>query len=156
MSIAQPNDLMSVLNRLEEHRREDADPGNASRRFRRFAIRTEGILEPLDLSDGHTYPVMLRDISRNGVGFLCEKFIEPCTLWRIRFIRHNLVIGSQPMIMRYCRLIQPDLYILGGQFIVEPHLMLALGVNEEDLRTGETLCNYDGTDISDFVSPDES
>ena len=82
MKAAEPKDLMDVLARLEDTRHQ---PGvEAQRRFRRFTVRGEATLEPMQgpaMQDPLT--VLLRDISRGGAGFLTDRFIEPCSTWRL-------------------------------------------------------------------------
>jgi hypothetical protein len=153
MKIAEPKDLMDVLARLEDVRQH---PGvEAQRRYRRFTVRGEATLEPMAgpaLEDPLT--VLLRDISRGGAGFLCDRFIEPCSTWRLRFQAKRQIIGSQPVMVRFCRLVQENLYIVGGQFIVEPYIMESLGVAEEMLDQDE-MVRYNQHDVSAFVAPDD-
>ncbi len=154
MSIAEPRDLMAVLKRLEQQRHVTADV-ESQRRFRRFNVRADGLLESLDIAGEPSFPVMLRDISRGGVGFLADRFLEPTSMWRLRIVRRGIVLGSQPLLVRYCRLIQSDLYIVGGQFVAEPSLMSAAGVSDEDIKANEPWCRYDRTDVSEFVPPEQ-
>jgi hypothetical protein len=154
MSIAEPRDLMAVLKRLEQQRHVSADV-ESQRRFRRFNVRADGLLEAVDMSGDKPFPVMLRDISRGGVGFLSDRFLEPTSMWRIRLVHRGMIMGGQPLLVRYCRLIQSDLYIVGGQFVAEPSLLSAAGVSDEDIKASEPWCRYDRMDVSEFVPPEE-
>jgi len=144
---------MDLLNRLEQGQGGDGD-AQSQRRFRRFSIRGDALLEPLVPHDAEKpRTVMLRDISRGGAGFLCSAFLEPGSMWRLRFHSRTQHLGAQPVIIRFCRLIQQDLYLIGGQYIIEPSLLAALGVTEAELTQAEpNLTNED--DVSEFHAPE--
>ena len=134
MSIAEPRDLIEVLNRMEYWRQEPSV--DRKRSFRRFVVRGEATLEPVQpgrILDGNVN-VMLRDISRGGVGFLSNRFHQPGEIWRIRFESKGYLVGQQSMIIKFCRLVQDGLYLTGGQFIIEPILMIELGIEGTDLQ----------------------
>lgn len=149
---AEPKELMNALELLDRARQ---DPSiEKQRRFKRFAIRGDARLEPMDenaLDEPMT--VLLRDISRGGVGFLCDRSLEPQTSWRLRFENRGNIVGAQPVIIRFSRLIQRNLYIAGGQFVLEPYLLSLAGVPESQLKQ-EEMARHDDHDTSDFLSPD--
>jgi hypothetical protein len=152
MSMTEPKDLMDVLTRLDEARQQPAV--EKQRRYRRFSIRGDARIEPVhENALGETIPVLLRDISRGGIGFLVDRFIEPGSYWRLRFMSHNQIVASQPIAMRFCRLIEEHLYIAGGQFIVEPYIMAMLGVGEEQMQTDD-LSRFSEHDVSEFIAPE--
>ncbi len=139
MSVAEPKNLVDLLNRLEQTRKDPTDEPH--RRFRRFIIRGDAIVEPLQSGHSHeNQTVMLRDISRGGLAFLSRQFFEPGTLWRIRFQRDGMDFASHPIAIRFARRIQDDLFLIGGQFVIEPFILTMLGVGEDQLRND---CRFD-------------
>ena len=144
--------LAEVLSMLDERRQEPVE--DTKRRFQRFPVRGDAQLEPLD-SDAieHTTSVLLRDISRGGVGFLSDHTLEPGALYRLRFRVNGNTVGSQPIAVCFCRLVQDGLYMVGGQFVIEPYLMTLVGVEPAEL-TGESLRRFDPLDVSDFIDPE--
>lgn len=152
MSSTEPKDLIDVLSRLEQTRHEPDGP--MQRKFRRFVIRGDAKVEPLSPGEmEEVIRVQLRDISRGGIGFLCDRFLPPCTEWRMHFKAGRHGVGSQAMMIRYCRLVQDGLYLVGGQFVIEPYLMAALGVQEAAMED-EPACHYDQLDVSEFFAPE--
>ncbi|MBI1370327.1 MAG: hypothetical protein GC162_16960 [Planctomycetes bacterium] len=151
MSTTKPQELMEMLAKLDEHRKDP--PVEVQRRYQRFVVRGEAKLEPIDEMElEHPIPILLRDISRGGVGFLSNQFLEPCTMWRVRFATKDYVIGSQPIIIRFCRAVQSDLYLVGGQAVIEPYILGMLGVPANQLRH-EDMCTFSDHDVSNFVPP---
>lgn len=153
MSITEPRDLIEVLGRMEYWRQEP--PVDHKRAFRRFVVRGEATLEPVHSgkvieSDARA---MLRDVSRGGVGFLCDRFLEPGDIWRIRFERKGYLLGQQPILIKFCRLVQDGLYLTGGQFIIEPALMVALGVDETDLHDDTRVVDK-SLNTAEFLPPE--
>jgi len=153
MSVAEPRNLIEVLSRMEYWRQEPAVEHNRS--FRRFGARGEATIEPVEpAAEPHIESVMLRDIARGGIGFLCSSFLEPGTILRIGFQHHGRRIATQVACVRFCRLVQDGLYLAGAQFIIEPYLMLALGVSESDLAD-DVLDTKAPLDTAEFVPPDD-
>lgn len=153
MSMAEPRDLMDVLARLEQASPDHDDPGK--RRFKRYSVRHDAKLEAMS-EDSYEEPltVLLRDISRGGAGFLVDRFLEPSTFWRLRFMAHGHVAGSQPIVLRFCRMVQENLFLAGGQFVLEPYIMHELGVSDTDLQR-EDVQAYTDEDVSRFLAPDD-
>lgn len=154
MSLTEPKDLMDVLARLDESRQEPTE--QTMRRYRRYSVRGEARIEPLDPAELQSpLRVLLRDISRAGVGFLADQFISPCTMWRMQLQTRDFVIGSTAVMVRFCRAVQSDLYLCGAQVIIEPYLMHMLGVPADQARH-EELCHFDKRDVvTDFVRPED-
>ncbi len=156
--VAEPKDLLEVLSRMEFWKQEP--PEQSKRQFRRFPVRCEALLR--DMADPRdeqaSITAMIRDISRGGVGFVTEQFIDPGTTWRVEFTSAGTdnphVIGTQPIIVRYCRLVQIGLYLCGGQFVVEPYIMRAVGVSEQDMQ-GDFLGHFHKQDTAEFKAPEE-
>ncbi len=153
MTVAESQDLVQLLQRLEYWRQEPAV--EKQRAFKRFSIRGDASLAPLD-ADMISAPlhIMLRDISRGGVGFVSEEFLEIGTTWRMTLKKDGFRIGSQPLVVRFCRLIQDGLYLTGAQFITEPFLMHALGVPSHELVNDITQIGAGGRKGT-FEAPDD-
>lgn len=154
MSVAQPQDLIDMLSQMEFWRQEP--PKQRKRAFKRFVIRGEATLEPVDTAVAPLVNprVMLRDISRGSVGVLCQQYLDPGTVWRLAFEHHAHRVGTQPIVVRYCRLVQDGLYLVGGQFVIEPYLMVAAGVDEAELA--HDIRDRQGPDSdAAFVTPDQ-
>lgn len=143
-----------MLSRMEYWRQEP--PVERNRAFRRFSIRGEARIEPVHETIVDTVPnkVMLRDISRGGVGFLSEHFIEVGSVWRMAFTDRGRQIGTQVFVVKFCRLVQDGLFLVGGVFTIEPYVMVMLGVNETDLDS-DINNRSKPEDISAFVPPDQ-
>ena len=72
MSTMRPRSLLDELDKLESLR----EPEKAGQRqFRRFVVRGEAELHPMNRNrlDPTPLTIQLRDISRGGVGFLCDQ-----------------------------------------------------------------------------------
>jgi hypothetical protein len=145
---------MDLLSRMESWRAEPIL--DSSRAFERFPVRGDATLERAQAPHAHVQlrHVMLRDLSRGGVGFLCDEQIEPGTVWRISFYDRGQKVGTQALIVRFCRLVQDGLYLAGGQFVIEPYLMLVLGITEHDLAH-DIQARARPEDTADFVAPDQ-
>ncbi len=153
MTVAEPRDLVELLQRMEFWRQEP--PVERQRAFRRFSIRGDASLEPID-TDMVSGPIgaMLRDISRGGAGFVCEQFLHVGSTWRMTFKKDGFRIGSQPIVVRFCRLVQDGLYLVGAQFTTEPYLIHALGVPTHELASDINDLESGG-DANPFVSPQD-
>jgi hypothetical protein len=154
MSVAEPRDLIDVLSRMEYWRQEP--PVERKRAFNRFSIRGEARIEPVHELAVEPSPqkVVLRDISRGGVGFLSEQFLEVGSVWRMAFATRGRQIGTQVFVVRFCRLVQDGLFLVGGVFAVEPHVMIMLGVNETELGS-DIYDRANAEDTAAFVPPDQ-
>ncbi len=154
MTTSEPQELIRVLTQMEYWRQEP--PTERQRAFRRFTVRGDATVEQVDdQSIVHltAKPVMLRDISRGGVGFVVDQFLEPGSVWRLAIFDRGRKAGTQTLVVRYCRLVQDGLYLVGAQFIIEPHLMLTLGVEERALAD-DIHQRVKPEDTADFLAPD--
>lgn len=151
MTQVEPQNLIDVLERLESCRQDP--PIELNRNYQRFIVRGDAQLEGMEpdkLSDN--IAVQLRDMSLGGVGFLSEQTLAPGTMWRLRFMMHDQIIGSQPLMIRYCNPIQQDLQLVGGQFTIEPYLLSIVGVTADKLTEVDQMSDLD---LSQFQPPDE-
>ena len=143
--------LLSELNRLESLR-EPQRQGN--RRSRRYHIRGDAELHPAEGSrvDRTPIDVKLRDVGRGGLGFVCEQRLVPGTVWRCSFLVRDQCFAQQALVIRYCREVQDGLYLVGGQFCIDPGVMIALGVDPHELAhdDGRERC---GDENDNFQSP---
>ena len=151
-----PERLVDVLARIEADRRTAIEEDR--RRFRRFVVRGEALLEPLNRkSVAESRTLLLRDIGYAGIGFLAHQPLDPESMWRVRFQHDDqgAVVGSQPVIIRSCRMVQPNLYMVGAEFIIEPYLLSLLGIDSMKLRQ-ETFSTDTETEVglAEYSSPD--
>lgn len=156
-STTEPRDLVDILSRMEFWRQEE--PEKSQRTFKRFSVRGDARLEPLEdnETDLSTATVSLRDVSRAGVGFLIDKHLDAGSFWRIHFQSlgtwHPMRVASTCVCVRFCRLVQEGLYLVGGQFVVEPLTLVAIGVSEQDLSS-DYLGVTDANNGTEFVAPE--
>lgn len=163
MSKSEPQALLQELTRLETLR----DPSfvQSKRQFERFVIRADAELHPMDRSrhDQSPVPILLRDISRGGMGFVCSEPLSPDSTWHVSFTKDGYIIGSQAVIVRHCRLIKETTYLAGAQFCISSGLLAQLGIKASSLRDSDQSVsptadapNADPFDDQDnFRSPDD-
>ncbi len=125
--------ILAELNRLE--RRHRANAGSLRRKFPRFIVRGDAELQPMDRTrlDHRPIEIALRDVARSGMGFLCGQPLEIGSTWRCGFLNQGHVFGHQAVIIRHCEAVNHDLFLIGGQFIIDTGLLLALGVDASAL-----------------------
>jgi hypothetical protein len=154
MSTMRPRSLLDELDRLESLR----DPAKAGyRQFRRFVVRGEAELHPMNRNrlDPTPLTVQLRDLSRGGMGFLCDQPLEEYSAWRACFLQEGYVVGEQAMVVRHCRPVNDELYLIGGQFVIDTGLMVALGVSPGALEDDQASQEDETRDDEDFLTPGE-
>ncbi len=155
MSVAEPRDLVEILSRMEFWRQEP--PVERQRWFKRFTVRGEAELTLLPghaaYRDPRPISISLRDVSRAGLGFLATEAIEPGAVGRVAFQFHGQKCGEQCIVVRFSRLVHDGLFLCGGQFIIEPYLMLLLGVDAGELGR-DIRDKADQAAAADFVDPD--
>lgn len=141
-------DLLTHLDDLEGLRSVNS---NHNRHFKRFVIRGEAELHPLgsDELDRTPIDIKLRDIGCGGLGFVTSLPLEAGSLWRVNFLQRSYTIGQQPLVVRHCKKVQENIYLIGGQFCVEPGLMMLLGIDVADLQEQSTLA------ADDFAAPSD-
>lgn len=151
MSTGATLDVLGELNRLEALR----DPQRqGNRQFRRYAIRGDAELHPAEGSrvDRTPIDVKLRDIGRGGLGFVCEQPLAPGSVWRCCFLVRDQCFAQQSLVVRHCREVRDGLYLVGGQFCIDPGVMIALGVDPHDLATDDNH-QQTGENGDHFMSP---
>jgi len=154
MTLARPTRLVEVLEQLESEA--DHGIGAQQRRFRRFSVRAQAQLESVhSWSDApERVSAMVRNISRGGVGFVAERSMPLGSVWRMAFERKGRQVGSQLIVVLYCRQIHEGTYMIGGQFIVEPALMLMLGVEDAALNDDIRIGDVPDREAADFSPPE--
>lgn len=148
MLAGEPLELLNELDRLKRLRQPQPD---GQRRFRRFPIRADAELHPLDPAcpDRAPLEVKLRDISLAGVGFVCQQAVPINSHWRLCLFRRGYAVGSLALLVRHCKQVSSNLYLAGGQFCIEPGLLTLLDVPPSALsEEGKATA-----DPSNFVSP---
>jgi branched-chain amino acid transport system permease protein len=73
-------------------------------------------------------PVLMRDIGRGGIGFVCDRELPVHTTWHVAFLQHNYQIGSIAVAIKHCRQVRPGVHLVGGQFIINSGMLVMLGV----------------------------
>lgn len=152
--VAGPQDVLVALEELEQQAENSS--AQSRREYDRFAVRGDAVLANMDSIGGEsvTIQVMLRDVSRGGIGFLCQQKVDAGTLWRVSFMQHGYAIAHQGLQIRHCRELRSGVFLVGGQFVVETGLMCILGVPPAKLRTDKpTLAVKE--DDAQFLPPGE-
>ena len=149
----EPNHVLDTLARLEYWRQPPVD--NPKRQFRRYMIRGDATLEPLEEQtiESPVIHVMLRDVSRTGVGFLCDTLLQRYSFWRVKFRLQHYQMGTQAVMIRYCRQVRGGLFLVGAQSVMEPYLLGLLGVPEQELNAKPDGPHNEQT-FEDFVTPE--
>lgn len=132
MIAGRTHDLLNALNELEDLRIEEA----LSRRgFQRFVVRGDAQLLPMDRNhlDPSPVEVQLRDISRGGIGFISTTEVDVNTSWRVVFYHHGFPVGEQGVVVRHCRQVDTQLYLMGGQFVLNSGILSILGIDPSQI-----------------------
>jgi len=147
--------VFSELTRLETRRQQSGV--SKQRQFKRYVVRGEAMLVPADQRDVDSEPVQvhLRDVSRGGVGFVCDRELPVNSDWHVVFYNHGLEIGRQPVLIRHCQSVNNGLYLIGSLFCVEAGLLTLLGVNPNDLHKREDIGTDGPAEPACFLSPSE-
>jgi len=157
MALADPTQIVEAIARLEA--KSEGHPGIEHRLFTRFDVRTEAWLEPIEdlVERKRPIEVMVRNISRGGVGFVASRPLNVGSVWRIVFMRRGRQIASHTIALRFSQPIEDHIHLAGAQFVVDPALLLTLGVDEAQLSRD---IRYDprraGAADADFAPPDEA
>ncbi len=136
MSHKDPHILLDAVARLETLRNQGRNQGQ--RQFNRWVVRGDAELLPEDgQTDRLPVPVLIRDLSWGGLGFLCDRELPVNSLWRVHFLAHHHVVGQMTMLIRHGRKVDDDLFLIGGQFVADPGLLHILGVGDVQVRLGD-------------------
>ncbi len=131
-----PRSLLQVIAKLEHLR--SAGQAKGLRQFNRWIVRGEAEIQGVDEQvSGPPLRIHIRDISWGGVGFICDRALFPKTLWRMHILFREQIVGHQSMIVRHCRKVDEDVYLVGGQFVIDAGLMCILGVDPAAMREGD-------------------
>ena len=111
------------------------------RQFRRFTVRCEAKMEPLEEKAhlGSAVDVMVQDVSRTGVRFQVDEAVTPDTMWRLRLIESGFALGTIPILIRFCRPLPTGSYEIGAQFMIEPYILNILGVATHQLKMDDRI-----------------
>lgn len=143
--------LLSALDALQAARRE---PEGATRRqFVRYEVRGDAELAPPDrqsMARGSSV-IMLRDLSRGGVGFVSDVPLDKGSFWRVQFHQSGYDVADMNVVIRFCKPVSGDAYLCGAQICVRSGVMCLLGVDPMAMRKDEL-----DTDPADFVAPDQA
>ena len=153
-----PESDKSLLRRLHciEQAREVPNDENHPRMFRRFVVRSDALLHPMNRSrlDATPVDVKLRDISRNGVGFICSQPLPVNSSWRIELQLVGYAIGSQAIVVRHVSEVGDGMFLCGANFVIDTALLALLGVEPSLLEEPEEIGQHETTD-DHFVAPGE-
>lgn len=151
MSQRAPRALVDHLARMEQLR--DPSRTQAKRQFHRFVVRGDAELLEQEGSqlDRTVLPILLRDIGRGGIGFVCSKKLPANGTWRVSFLNHAFVIGEQTILVRHCQAVESDVFLVGAQFCAPGGLLCLVGVDPALLQQDDV--NTDGVSSGVFVDP---
>jgi PilZ domain len=152
MAISDPRTLLAALSKLESIR--DPSAGKNLRQYVRFVVRGEAELQPLerDRLDQRPVSALMRDLSRGGLGFVCQEELPVGSLWRAGFMHQDHVVTQQAMIIRHGRRVQENLFLYGGQFVLDTATMVLQGIEPSKIRDGDQTQR---NEPNSFVSPSE-
>ena len=153
MPVTEPCDVAGILHEMECWRQEPFDP--EQRNYKRHSVRGDVRIEPIvgDAPVAFDAYCMLRDISRDGAGFVCYQPLPLGSQWRLWFTIRGHNMCAQPVVVRYCKAVQTGVFLVGTQFIVEPWVLCALGVADDDLADEYATKSEDDA-FSEFVAPE--
>ncbi len=154
MSVLSRSNTLQQLDRLE-HQRDPNGPAARQRLFRRYVVRGDAELRPMAHTQIEHKPieVKVRDISRGGIGFLCEQPLPENSTWELNLLEGGYSTAVQPIVIRYAQPVSDQLFLIGGQFIAATNILLSLGVEPSRLRDDEA-CGA-SADIDTFLPPSE-
>lgn len=154
MSHSEARAILAKIDGLETARQPNNTTG--SRLYERFALRHEAKLYTMAKGEANQPPseIVLHDVSRDGVSFFCQDKVVLRSTWRVGFLHQGYPIAQQPIIVRHCRQVGPDLFLAGAQFCIETGLLCLLGVAESNVFAGDWPSS-DDVDPGAFVPPSE-
>ncbi len=119
------------------------EPSNWRRCFQRFVVRGGALLQSLDRTKIYKNPIqiMLRDISLDGVGFVCQRPFEVNSKWRVSFLKQDSTIAQQAMVVSHCIPLTPTVYLTGGVFCADLGLLCVLGIDPRAIKDGDGPTN---------------
>lgn len=159
---AQPDrSLLGKLHSIEQAQ-EAPNNDNHPRLFRRYVVRGDAMLHPMNRSrlDATPLDIKLRDVSRGGIGFICDQPIGMHTTWRLEVLIGGYAVGAQALIVRHVEEVSAGMYLIGATFVLDTAILALLGVeptlleDAEDIA-GPRLASDEASDDDDFVAPAE-
>jgi hypothetical protein len=153
MATRAPQVLLDHLARMEGLR--DPTRAQAKRQFHRYVVRGDAELLEQEGSqlERTVLPILLRDIGRGGIGFVCGQDLLTNSTWRVSFVDHGYVMGEQTLLIRHCQRVADNVYLIGGQFCAPGGLLCQAGVDPAILRQEDA--NADGVTKGVFVDPQQ-
>jgi len=151
MAVNNPHRLLEELVRLESLRVSNTSSSN--RVYSRFGVRGEAEITPMDRNGpmGEPISILLRDVGRGGLGFVSSRSLEACSTWRVGLLQNGYVFATHGIIIRHCKMIRPDLYLVGAQFCIETGLLCLLGVHPAEIEDGDRPTS----DHAQYIPPAE-
>ena len=126
--------LIEQLEQAEYWSQDTCD--NDRHTYSRYVIRGDAVLTQLNPShvSQSVIHVQLRSIGHGGIGFMSHQRLDIGSMWRLGFELQGFQIATQPIAIQYCEKEDThNAYATGGQFIIEPSLMMLLGVDSKEL-----------------------
>lgn len=150
MNTSPKNQLLTALAALEQSRK--PSPAASRRQFTRYDVRGDAELIAPDRNQINIEPiiVMLRDVSRGGIGFVADSPVPSDSIWRIQFQQNGYDVADMNIVVRFSKLVASDIYLCGAQICVRSGIMCLLGIDAAQMRRDES-----GSDSADFVGPDQ-
>lgn len=156
MALKEPHAVLEVLSRLEGLRTTEPQGAACKRQFVRQVVRGDAELWSCDEGLGRqSIAIQLRDVSWGGLGFLCTQPLDADSLWRVHFLQRSQIVGHVTLLVRHCRRVDEDLYLIGGQAVIDPGLMLVLGADVHNTSTTTAKQAAADTLQADFLPPAE-
>ena len=89
------------------------------RKSKRFVLDAEIIMERIDAGKKKNVPITVIDVSKTGIGFMCDEILEMNSVYKIRLrIWTGDVVDTFVNIVRFDN--SKDDYVYGGVFIGMP------------------------------------
>lgn len=146
--------LVQTLAELERLR--ESGGLNRQRQHRRFPIRADAELHPMDPGElsRASLEVKLRDIARGGAGFVTTAGLAVRSVWRLVLLTRGYAIGEIGLVVRHCREVSSGVHLVGGQFGIGTGFMAVLGVDPGKVARADEAGELDD-DPHRFAAPDE-
>jgi len=156
---AQPDrSLLGKLHSIEQAQ-EAPNTDNHPRLFRRYVVRGDALLHPMNRSrlDATPLDIKLRDLSRGGAGFICNQPLALHSTWRLEVLIGGYAVGAQALIVRHVEEVSAGMYLIGTTFVLDTAIMALLGVEPTLLEDAEDITGprLHQDDDDDFVTPAE-
>ena len=143
----------------ENERAANDDIWRLHRGCARFEVEAEGWLHPSARAggNGHSIPVVLKDISRCGAAVVAAEPVDLCDPLPLTLCDDSLTIATLPTFVRHCQRIPgaEDMWLIGLDFGIDAGVLTALGVSPLDVLRGDQV-EADQLSCEDsFRAPDD-